>query len=65
MWVRNAEALVQLERRLPDLLEDQDKPANNAERLVLAQLCQKRFKKLYTASCRFYAEAFARDAKLN
>jgi serine/threonine-protein kinase len=63
-WVRQAERLVELDRRLSAVLGGQGGPANDAERLALAQLCAEPFKKNYTASARFYAEAFAHDAKL-
>jgi serine/threonine-protein kinase len=56
-WVRNVEHLVQLERRLPAILEGNDKPADNAECLLLAQMCQEH-KKLYAASARFFSAAF-------
>ncbi len=64
LWVRNAEALLELERRLPAILEGKDKPANNGERLSLAILCGQMGKHLYAASARFYREAFAADARL-
>jgi serine/threonine-protein kinase len=59
-----AERLVQVEPKLPLILDGKKKPADAAESLALAQLCQEPFKKLFAASARFYAEAFARDAKL-
>jgi tetratricopeptide (TPR) repeat protein len=63
-WVRDAQRLVELDRRLPTILEGKEKPADDAERLALARLCQEPFKKLYASATRFYAEAFANDAKL-
>jgi serine/threonine-protein kinase len=42
---------------LPALLQGEAQPADAAERLALAQLCQS--KQLYAASARFSAEAFA------
>jgi tetratricopeptide (TPR) repeat protein len=47
-----------LDNKLPLILEGKEKPADDAERLALARLCQERFKKLYAASARLYAEAF-------
>src|SRR5262249_22787383 len=43
---------------------DQEQPANEAERLALADLCRKPFKRYYATSVRLYAEAFANNAKL-
>jgi tetratricopeptide (TPR) repeat protein len=63
-WVRETQRLLELDRRLPAVLEGKEEPADDAQRLALAQLCQEPSKKLYAASFRFYAEAFANDAKL-
>jgi serine/threonine-protein kinase len=63
-WVRQCDRLVQLEGRLPAILEGTDTPATDAERLALAELCQQPFKKHYAVAARFYAEVFAHDAKL-
>jgi serine/threonine protein kinase/Flp pilus assembly protein TadD len=60
--VRNAERLVALDRELPAFLEGKAMPADVAERLGLAEICS--YKKLYAATSRFFAEAFAADAKL-
>jgi Flp pilus assembly protein TadD len=62
--LRQAERLVELDRKLPAILEAKEKPADDAERLELARLCLEPFKGLYAASFRLYAEAFAHDAKL-
>ncbi len=62
-WVRDAERLVALEDKLPDLLSGKEQPADTAERLALAQLCQM-YKKRYAAAARFYAEAFSAEPKL-
>jgi tetratricopeptide (TPR) repeat protein len=59
LWVQE----VELEPRLPAILQGEDKPADNAERLTLARLCLSR-KKLCVAAVRFYEEAFADDPKL-
>jgi hypothetical protein len=63
-WVKDAERMVELDRRLAVIQAGKEKAADDAERLMLADLCRKPFKKLYGASERFYAEAFANDAKL-
>jgi tetratricopeptide (TPR) repeat protein len=60
--VQQAERLTELERRLPEILQGRDKPADSAERLVLARLCLSP-KELYIAAVRFYEEAFAADPK--
>jgi tetratricopeptide (TPR) repeat protein len=62
--LRNTERLVELDRKLPAVLEAKVKPADDAERLALARLCLEPFKGFYAASARLYAEAFANDAKL-
>ncbi len=62
-WIRQTERIVELDRKLPALLQGKEQPANNAERLEIADLCQRR-KQLYTTTVRFYTEAFAHDAKL-
>jgi serine/threonine-protein kinase len=62
-WVRDSERLVSLESRLPEILEGKDQPADNTQRLALAQMCLEQ-KKFYAASVRFYEEAFADDSKL-
>jgi hypothetical protein len=60
--LRRCERLLDLEARLPALLQGKIQPASPAERLEYAGLCQ--LKKLYTAVVRFYAEAFTADPKL-
>jgi tetratricopeptide (TPR) repeat protein len=62
-WVRTAEQLVALEPKLPKMLKGEAQPADPAEGLVLARMCQD-YKKLYAAATRFYAEAFAAEPKL-
>jgi hypothetical protein len=52
-----------LEKKLPALIKDEVKPADTDERIALAQLCQQ-YKRLYAASARFYAEAFADQPRL-
>jgi serine/threonine-protein kinase len=62
-WVRDAERLVALDRKLSAVLKGQGQPADAAERLAFAQLCQQ-YKKLPRAAARFYADAFAAEPKL-
>jgi Flp pilus assembly protein TadD/serine/threonine protein kinase len=62
-WVRTAEQLVALEAKLPQLLKGEAQPANAAEQLTLAHMCQEH-KKRYAAATRFYADAFAAEPKL-
>jgi tetratricopeptide (TPR) repeat protein len=56
--LRQCEQFITLDAKLPAILEGKAKPADEAERLALAQLCQAP-KKRYAAAARFYAEAFA------
>jgi serine/threonine-protein kinase len=62
-WVRRAEQLVALDAKLAKVLHGQVQPADAAERIALAGLCQE-CKKQYAAAARFYAEAFADQPKL-
>jgi tetratricopeptide (TPR) repeat protein len=62
--LQQCEQALALESQLTAVLEGKEKPADDAERLALAWLCQQPFKKLYAASARFYAEALTTDAKL-
>jgi serine/threonine-protein kinase len=63
-WVRNCERLVEIDAKLRAILSGQKQPADTAERLALAQLCQLPCKKQYAAAVRFYQEAFAAEPKL-
>jgi Flp pilus assembly protein TadD len=54
--------LARLGPQLPAFLVGQRRPAGNEDRLALAQLCQ--LQRLYAASVRFSADAFAADARL-
>jgi len=58
--IRNAERLVELDSKLAAVLKGSP-PADNAERLELASLCQHPGKRLYAAAARLSAEAFAAD----
>jgi tetratricopeptide (TPR) repeat protein len=60
-WLRRAEALVDLEVKLPAVLERKYRPVDNKERLDLARVCV--LKKRYLAAARLYAEAFAAEPK--
>jgi tetratricopeptide (TPR) repeat protein len=61
--LQRCERLLALDEKLSAVLDGQTEPADAAERLTLAQLCQ-RYKRLYAAAARFYAGAFAADPKL-
>jgi serine/threonine protein kinase/tetratricopeptide (TPR) repeat protein len=63
-WVRECERLVQLDRKLPAILSGQQEPADVAERLGLAQLCQLPCQKRYVAAVRFFEQAFGAEPKL-
>jgi Tfp pilus assembly protein PilF len=54
--------LLKLEARLPAILRGEDKPASARESLDVAQMCV--HKKMNAAAARFWATAFAADAKL-
>src|SRR5262249_61588161 len=60
--LRQCERSLALEVKLPALLRAGAKPADAAERLDLAQVC--RWKRLYAASARFYAQAFTDQPEL-
>jgi serine/threonine-protein kinase len=53
---------VTLDARLPAILQGTEKPANAAEQVEFARLCQ--LKKLHAAAAVFYAAAFAAEPKL-
>jgi tetratricopeptide (TPR) repeat protein len=62
-WARNCERLVELDGKLPAILSGQKQPADTAERLTLASLCQQH-KHRHAAAVRFYNEAFADKPQL-
>jgi serine/threonine-protein kinase len=62
-WVREAAALVALDRKLASVLNGQGQPAGAAECLTFAQHCQQ-YRKLPRAAAGFYADAFARVPQL-
>jgi serine/threonine-protein kinase len=61
--VRHCELLVELDRKLPEILSGQRKPSDLQQRLTLAWMCQQH-KKHYAAATRFYREAFAEKPQL-
>jgi serine/threonine protein kinase len=63
-WVQICERLVELDSKLPAIQSGQKQPADNAERLALAGLCQIPCKKQYLVAMRFYTTAFAEEPKL-
>jgi WD40 repeat protein/tetratricopeptide (TPR) repeat protein len=61
-WVKEAERLVELDGKLPGILDGKTTPASATERIELAGLCS--LKQLRQAATRFYEEAFAEQANL-
>jgi len=53
-----------MRNRLPGLVSGQDRPANQAERLAFAVLCQQPFERRNALAARLYAETFASDPNL-
>ena len=60
--IGQAERMARADAKLPGILSGEAQPADTAERIALAELCQRR--KLYLASVRLYVEALAADPKL-
>jgi serine/threonine protein kinase/tetratricopeptide (TPR) repeat protein len=60
-WVERS---IELDAQLTKILNGEAAPADNRERLELAEFCQLRCRQLYKASARFYSEAFRADPKL-
>jgi Flp pilus assembly protein TadD len=60
--LQKSERFAELDARLPRFLKGEEQPADAAERLALAGLCQ--LKKLYAASARWYGDAFAERPSL-
>jgi serine/threonine protein kinase len=58
IWVKNVDAMIRMDARLPAILEGKDQPANAGERLTLAMMCQQH-KHLNVAAVRFFTDAFA------
>jgi tetratricopeptide (TPR) repeat protein/serine/threonine protein kinase len=63
-WMRDCERMVALDDKLSLILQGKDTPADTAERIELARLCQQDYRSLYAAAYRFYTKAFADDPKL-
>jgi serine/threonine protein kinase/Flp pilus assembly protein TadD len=63
-WVRRCQRLLHLDRKLPAILSGRQQPADVAERLALAELCQLPCRKRYRAALRFYEGAFAAEPRL-
>jgi hypothetical protein len=59
--LEQCDQLLVLDQKLVAILAGTAKPANDAERVALAWLCQQPYKRRYAASAHFYAEAI--DAK--
>jgi tetratricopeptide (TPR) repeat protein len=57
------ERLLALDEKLPALLKRETQPADNRERLLLADLCQ-RYMERHAAAARFFSAAFAAEPKL-
>jgi serine/threonine protein kinase len=57
--LHEVEQLAQLDHRLAEILQGKDQPKDAGERLALAQLCQRPFRKHHAAAARFYLAAFA------
>jgi tetratricopeptide (TPR) repeat protein len=60
--LRQCERLIDLDRKLPDVLKGERKPANALERIVFAQVCVR--KRLFGAAASLYEEAFADEPRL-
>jgi serine/threonine-protein kinase len=60
--LRQCEQLLALDEKLPAMLKGEVKPADAAECLAVARLCQ--YKELFAASVRFYTGAFAEQPEL-
>jgi tetratricopeptide (TPR) repeat protein len=56
-WVRNAERLLALEKKLPAVLAREESPAGSEECIELAKVAL--LKRLYQSAARLYAEGFA------
>jgi len=62
-WVQQCKQLLALDEKLPAILKGDAQPAENQERLQLADLCVK-YKKRDVAAVGFFTDAFAADPKL-
>jgi Flp pilus assembly protein TadD len=62
-WVRDAEQLLVLDKKLPAILSGEQAPANPGEAAALARLCAK-YKKLNIFATHLFGDAFAADPQL-
>jgi Flp pilus assembly protein TadD/tRNA A-37 threonylcarbamoyl transferase component Bud32 len=62
--LHDCEQQIALRKRLPGLASGQDRPADQAERLAFAALCQLPSEGRYALAARLYTAAFAADSKL-
>jgi serine/threonine-protein kinase len=62
--LQECERLLGLDQKLTKILNGKDKPADDTERILLADLCAKPYKKQYAAALRFLTEAMDHDPKL-
>jgi serine/threonine protein kinase/tetratricopeptide (TPR) repeat protein len=62
-WVRTVERLVELEKKLPAIVQGEASPSNASDAITLARMCQQN-KKWYVAVARLYADALAAEPKL-
>ncbi len=60
--MQRCERLLDLEGRLPAVLQSRDKPADSAECLHLADLC--RIQRQFAAVAGFFADAFAKSPRV-
>jgi tetratricopeptide (TPR) repeat protein len=61
-WVKECERLIELEPKLPAILNGEQAPASPADCAVYASLCQK--KRLYASATRLYREAITAQPSL-
>src|SRR5262249_61844563 len=62
--LQRCEVLLAVDEKLPAVLQGSQKPGSAVEALDLAWLCRQPYKRLYHASARLYADAFAAQPKL-
>jgi serine/threonine protein kinase/Flp pilus assembly protein TadD len=63
-WVQQCERLLELDVKLRAIQGGQERPADSAERIDLANLCLLPGKQLYLTAQRFYSEAFTDKPQL-
>jgi hypothetical protein len=61
--VQQAEQLLDLDRKLPAVLQDKAKPVNAIEQLNFAWLCAQPYKQRYASSARLYPKTFIAEPK--